>query len=100
VDYLEFLKNAIEETQGLKAQHVETVPVHEIFQGRPVWDGEVEVFHVTGHPNTETCFAWGYREANDRPELKAITVLGIPPIATPQKAVQAYVASLVRKDQK
>ena len=99
MDYIAFLEKAIRELHGYKATHLETVPITERFQGQTVWDGEVEVFHVSDHPNTETLYAWGYKESDDKPDWKAITVLAIPPITTPRKAVQAYIASQYRKEQ-
>ena len=32
------------------ATWVKTVPVHEVFQGKTVWQGDVEVFDLYGHP--------------------------------------------------
>lgn len=97
--YIAFLEKAIRELHGYTATHVETVAVTERFQGQTVWDGEVEVFHVSQHPKTETIYAWGYRESDDRPDMKAITVLGLPPATSPQRAVQVFIASQSIKEQ-
>jgi hypothetical protein len=99
MDYIAFLEKAIRELHGFAAKHVKTVSVVERFQGQTVWDGEVEVFHVSKHPKTETIYAWGYKESDDRPDMKAITVLGLPPVTSPQKAVQVFIASQSRKEQ-
>src|SRR5437762_14003923 len=99
MNYIGFLKKAIRELHGYAATHLETVPVTERFQGQTVWDGEVEVFHLPEHPKADRLFAWGYSESDDERDLKAVTVLAIPPITTPRKAVQDYIASLYRKEQ-
>lgn len=99
MDYIAFLEKAIRELHGHEAIHLETVPVTERFQGQTVWDGEVEVFRLSDHPKAETLYAWGYSESDDERDLKAVTVLAIPPITTPRKAVQAYIASQYRKEQ-
>jgi len=99
MDYIAFLEDAIQKLHGCAATHLETVPVTERFQGQTVWDGEVEVFHLPEHPKAETLYAWGYSESDDKPDMKAVTVLAVPPITTPRKAVQAYIASQYRKEQ-
>ena len=40
----------------------QTVPVHEIFRGATVWQGEVEVFDLIGHPKAMCAYAWSHRE--------------------------------------
>ncbi|HEX9241122.1 MAG TPA: hypothetical protein VF875_01640 [Anaeromyxobacter sp.] len=54
------LLDAIRHMHGCEAQHVESVPVRETFQGQVVWDGDVTVFDVTGHPTAKRCYAWSY----------------------------------------
>jgi hypothetical protein len=52
-DYIEELKAAILNVHGAQAEHVETVAVTETFQGKTVWQGEVEVFDIRGHPKSK-----------------------------------------------
>jgi hypothetical protein len=99
MDYIAFLKDAIQQLHGCAATHVETVPVKERFEGKTVWQGEVEVFNVPDHPKVDQLFAWGYQESDGQPDMKAVTVLAVPPITTPQKAVQACIANEVRREQ-
>jgi len=47
---IEALAEATRNLHGCKAVWLESVTVKEIFQGRTVWGGEVQVFHLTGHP--------------------------------------------------
>lgn len=96
MDYIAFLADAIARLHSVGAEHVETVPVREEFQGTVVWVGEVEVFGIEGHPEARQCFAWGFTP--DSGGMKAVTVLAVPPITDARRAVQAYVASLVRSD--
>lgn len=98
-DYIAFLQNAIQKLHGVKSEHTETVSVTERFQGQTVWNGEVEVFQLPEHSTAEKIYAWGYTESDDEPEVKAVTVLSLPPITSPEKAVQAFIASQYRKEQ-
>lgn len=99
MDYLAFLQDAIQKLHGCESEHIETVHVDERFEGQQVWKGNVEIFSVPDHPKAGRLYAWGVRESDDRPALKAVTVLEVPPITTPRKAVQAYIASEYRKEQ-
>jgi hypothetical protein len=99
MDYIAFLQDAIQKLHGCASEHIETVHVDERFQGQQVWKGDVEIFKVPDHPKADKLYAWGIRERDDSPDWKAITVLEISPITTPRKAVQAYIASVYRKEQ-
>jgi hypothetical protein len=48
--YIQELQDVIRRLHGVDAKHLESVPVKEVFQGRTVWDGIVEVFELRGHP--------------------------------------------------
>jgi hypothetical protein len=99
MDYIAFLQDAIREAHGCESTHIETVAVKERFQGKTVWEGDVEVFDVPEHPSADKLFAWGFHENDETPDMKAVTVLAVHPITTPQRAVQAYIANEVRKGQ-
>jgi hypothetical protein len=49
-EYLDRLQVAIQELHKCGAAWRETVPVHEVFRGETVWQGEVEVFDLNGPP--------------------------------------------------
>jgi len=89
------LRQAILDLHGLDAEHVESVEVVEVFQGKTVWEGEVEVFRVRGHPEATHAYAWSYE--GDDGQVHHVAVLGVPPIDSPQKAVQAAVVAEGRK---
>ena len=92
------LQRAIRDLHGLDSEHVESVPVREVFQGKTVWEGDVEVFRIRGHPQATRAYAWTY--ADDDGILQHVAVLGVPPIDSAQKAVQAAVMAHIEKQQK
>ena len=51
-------KTAIERTHCGTATLAQTVPVRETFEGKPLWEGIVHVFHLTGHPTALYAYAW------------------------------------------
>jgi hypothetical protein len=63
-EYLARLQAAIQQLHDCGANFRETAPVQEVFQGRTLWQGEVEVFDVYGHPRTKVCYAWSHRVQN------------------------------------
>ncbi len=91
--YLETLQDAIKQMHGCDSTHRETIPVREAFRGQTVWGGEVEVFDLAGHPDADTCFAWGHDAGEGS---RYFAVLKIPPVTSPQTAVQAVVVQQLR----
>ena len=91
-EYIERLKSVILHLHGCKAVHTDTVPVHEVFQGKTIWQGDVEVFDLRSHPKAKRCYAWSY----DEPE-QFITILEIPPVKSAQDAVRVGVAFQIKK---
>ena len=84
---MEEQKRAILKAHGATARHIETVRIREVI-GRcraPWWDGDVEIYEITGHPNATRCYAWTIKEMGGR---KTTTVLGISPVDSPQAAVR------------
>jgi hypothetical protein len=93
--YIEELKAAILNVHGAIAEHVETVPVTEEFQGETVWQGEVEVFDIRGHPKAKRCYGWGF-VVNENEGCKYVAVLELPPVDSPQTAVKAGIMSEIK----
>lgn len=89
MNHIEVLKELIEKEYSTTAKHVETVAVHETFEGETIWDGEVEVFEVPEFPNADHVFAWEF----DEDGAQQVTVAQIPPATTPENAVRAYIVS-------
>ena len=93
MNYLRELTAKVRVLHGCKAVHVKSVPVTEISHGRVAWDGAVEVFDLTGHPNATRCYGWGYPGDAKRDGLDVVTVLEIPPVVSPETAVKVAIGS-------
>jgi len=90
-DYLARVQVAVSQLHNCGATYVKTVPVHEIFQGKTVWQGEVEVFDLTGHPKAKRAYAWSHREGENDEGERFVAVLEIPPVESPITAVRASI---------
>ena len=51
-------QQAIRATHGAEAELAHRVDVVETSEGETVWEGEVLVFDLQGHPTAERCYAW------------------------------------------
>jgi hypothetical protein len=90
------LREAVEHMHGVPARYVETVEVDERFQRKPVWQGAVKVFALTGHPSgATTAYAWSVRTEGTR--RRFVAILGVAPI---DSAVMAVRASVLASEQK
>ena len=93
---IEELQDVIHKLHGGKASHVESVPVHESFHGKTLWDGVVEVFDLAGHPKANRIYAWSHDTDDPAHPKHYVTVLHIPPVVSPQTAVQAAIVQEYR----
>jgi hypothetical protein len=91
VNYIEELRGVIHKLHGAQATHCESVPVKEMHKGKTVWDGVVEVFDLIGHPKANRIYAWSHDTADPKHPKRYVTVLHIPPVVSPQTAVQAVI---------
>ena len=94
-DYLDRLQVVIQQLHNCGANYRDTVPVHEVFDGKTVWKGDVEVFDLFDHPKAKRCYGWTYGE----PE-QFITILELPPVTDAQSAVKVGVSYQVKKARK
>jgi hypothetical protein len=85
------LQDAIQHLHGLRSEWVESVPVRETFKGDLVWEGEVQVFAVE-HEKASRAYAWSHA-SGPAGRRKFFVVLGVPPVDSALKAVQASIAS-------
>ena len=90
------LQDVIRKLHGCFAKHVETVPIVESHEGETVWEGEVEVFDLADHPKASRVYAWAH-ETDEPGSLRTVTVLHVPPITSPRKAVQASIVQAFRE---
>jgi len=84
------LKLMIERLGGGAASFLETVAVIEKHKEKTVWQGMVYVYRLAKHPKTDKCYAW-YSDNPKTGKRKYYTVLHIPPIDSPEKAVRASI---------
>jgi hypothetical protein len=88
------LKQTVESQHGGKATFVQAVPVHEVFEGKTVWDGTVHIFDLEGHPKATRAYAWSYER--DDGKRRFFAVLHTPQIDGPRKAVAAAIVAEVK----
>lgn len=88
------LKAAIRHNFGCESNWVESVYVEEKYLGKTIWTGDVEVFDLIGHPKAVRAYAWSHTTHGAKRNF--VTVLAVPPIDSPQRAVQALIASDLR----
>jgi hypothetical protein len=100
MDYIEELQAALLNLHGVTSTYVESVPVVEEFHGETVWQGEVEVFDIRGHPKAKRAYAWGHATGEDDQSRRYVTVLELPPVDSPQTAVKVAVASEIKNARK
>jgi hypothetical protein len=96
-DYILELRVAIRHLYGAEATHVESVPVKEMFQGKTVWEGIVEVFDLHGHPEANRVYAWAHATDDKKHPKRHVTVLHIPPVVSPETAVKAAIVQQYRE---
>ena len=94
MDYIPRLQKAIHDLHGYESKYLTTVGVTEQFQGETIWDGNVEVFEIQGHPIAKRCYAWAYDGENGM--LHFTAVLELSPINSAESAVRAAIVQQVR----
>jgi hypothetical protein len=92
-DYIFRVQVAIMQMHNCGATWRESVPVQEVFQGKTIWNGEVEVFDLTGHSKAKRAFGWSHPDGDDNKTERFIAVLEIPPVDSPQTAVKMAIYS-------
>jgi hypothetical protein len=96
-DYLARLQVTVSQLHKCGAIYRETVPVHEVFRGQTVWQGEVEVFDLFNHPKAKRAYAWSHREGENDEGERFVTVLEIPPVESAVTAVRASIVADAKK---
>jgi hypothetical protein len=69
---------------GAKAKVLARERVEEVFEGEPVWRGEVLVFELLDHPSASRCYAWEV-------DGEVTAVLGEGPVKSAVDAVRASI---------
>lgn len=70
------LIEAIRHMHGVEAAHIETVHVDERHEGERVWEGDVEVFALTGHTLATKAYAWSEPGKEGRRRFFAVLHVG------------------------
>ena len=89
--HIEELLSVIWRLHGVNAEHVQSVPVKETFQGKTVWEGIVEVFELRGHSTASKLYAWAHDTDDPEKPRRHVTVLHGHPITSPALAVRAAI---------
>jgi hypothetical protein len=98
MSHIDDLVKAIHKLHGAKAIHRESVPVKEVFDGKTVWEGIVEVFHLEGHPKANTAYAWLHDTGDRDKPIQHVAVLHVPPVVSPLTAVRAFIIQEFRNN--
>lgn len=86
------LKRAVEKLNNCQASHIEDVIVIEKYGADTVWEGVVAVFDIKGHDKADKCYAWSSPIEGSK-KRRFYTVLKIPPVDSPEKAVRASIVN-------
>jgi hypothetical protein len=95
-DYIGEIRAAFLKLHGCEATYVETVPVVEEFQGEIIWQGDVEVFDIRGHPKATRGYGWSHVTGEHDQGRRYFTILELPPVDSPQTAVKAAIMSEIK----
>ncbi len=74
----------------------QSVPIREIFKGKTVWEGVVQVFHLAGHPTATRAYAWS-SPIKGSTKRRFIAVLHTARINSPLDAVRAAIVAENRR---
>ena len=95
-DYLARLQVAVSQLHNCGAVWRESVPVREVFHGKTIWQGDVEVFDLNGHAKAKRAYGWSHPENADGTGERFVAVLEIPPVDSPQTAVKISIVSDIK----
>jgi len=87
----------LEHLHKCAAIHCAKVPVREVFRGQTLWEGDVEVFDLSGHPKAKRAYGWSHADGKDDLDEKIVTVLGLPPVDSAQTAVKVAIVSEIKR---
>ena len=97
MEYVAELRSTIRRLHHCDAAHSRTEAVKEVVNGQVMWEGNVEVFALLGHPEALRCYAWGHLHEDGKWEVT--TVLAIPPVVSASSAViAAFIARMKQNE--
>ena len=95
-DYLAQVQVAVSQFKNCAPTCFKPVPVRKVFRGETIWQGDVEVFDLQGHPKAKHAYAWGHLDGKHDQRTRFVAVLEIPPVDSAQKAVQVQIVKDVK----
>jgi hypothetical protein len=96
MSYISKLQDAIRYLYQCDSKHIGTTTVVERFRAfgsETLWEGEVEVFEISGHAKTRRAYAWKHRVGGEQQQSRYVAVLAIDPITSAESAVKAALAA-------
>ena len=90
------LKRVVESQHGGTATLVQSVPVDERHNGKPVWQGVVHVFALSENPKATRAYAWSSPIKGSK-KRRFFAVLHMGGITGPLEAVRAAIVAEQRK---
>ena len=94
---IEDLRLAVETMHRCKARLESSPPIRETFRNPVVWEGVVEPFARTGHPNAKRCYGWSHQA---KLETQYVLTLNIPPVESPITAVRVAIVAEAKIERK
>ena len=85
----------VRKVTGFVIRKTGIVHIREEFDGKTVWEGEVYVFDLEGHPTATRAYAWS-SPIEGRTKRRFFAVLHQPPVDSPQAAVRAAIVAEFR----
>src|SRR5215471_18654648 len=86
------LREAVERMHRGTATFAQSVPVHETFEGKSVWEGGVHVFELADHPAATRAYAWS-SPIEGSTKRRYFAVLHQPPVDSPRAALRAAIVA-------
>jgi hypothetical protein len=68
----------------------------EVFNGKTIWEGIVEVFDLHGHDKANIAYAWTHDSEDPDIPRRSVTVLHVPPAVSPETAVRFAIVQELR----
>jgi hypothetical protein len=85
-----FIEETIERAYGVPGRWEGSEVVHETWEGKTMWIGEVHIVAIE-HAQASRAYAWFYED--DAGKRRVRTVLGAPPVTSAAMAVRAGIVS-------
>jgi hypothetical protein len=93
------LQEAVEGVYGGTAAYRGSEHVQEAFEGEIVWEGDVYMFALSGHPIASTCYAWS-SPVKGSGRRRFFAVLHEGPVKSARDAVRASIVQAYREETK